>query len=211
MIIIQTWKRGSGSLFFMVVLIFTSLGTTHSQSIRLAWRPNSEHDVVRYNVYRSRAPQQWYHIATVQDTLFIDANITTGETYYYCVTAVDSAHNESSFSQPVSIHVGSYIDVGTWDSRTPNELSLEQNYPNPFNGETVIPYRIDRPGQVTITIYDILGRTVRELVNHYHPPGDYIVRWAGRDAQHQPVSSGVYVVRMTFHALVSTLTIHMLK
>lgn len=55
---------------------------------------------------------------------------------------------------------------------------LGQNYPNPFNGQTVIPYRVDRPAQVRLEVYDILGRRVARIADGMHTPGEYHVQLA---------------------------------
>ena len=71
--------------------------------------------------------------------------------------------------------------------------TLRQNYPNPFNPETVIPYAIASPSEVTLAIYNVRGDLVRMLLDHdRHAAGDYTARWDGRDQQGHLVSGGVY-------------------
>lgn len=70
-------------------------------------------------------------------------------------------------------------------------LELSQNYPNPFNPMTVIGYSVSDFGPVTLTVYDMLGREVAELVNESHSPGSYEV---SLDASH--LSSGNYIYRL---------------
>jgi len=50
---------------------------------------------------------------------------------------------------------------------------LGQNYPNPFRGRTMVPYRIEEAGQVTLDIYDLMGRKVMQLVDAHHAAGEY--------------------------------------
>ena len=78
----------------------------------------------------------------------------------------------------------------------PTEYALEQNYPNPFNPETRIRYDIAHGGNVSIIIYDILGRQLVELVNQYQSPGRYDLLWNGNDALGSPVGSGVYLYQL---------------
>ena len=73
----------------------------------------------------------------------------------------------------------------------PSSISLEQNYPNPFNPVTTIKYTLDKPGKVSIKIYDITGRLVSELVNESKASGNYEVSWDAAS-----VSSGVYFYRL---------------
>ncbi|MCD6233911.1 MAG: T9SS type A sorting domain-containing protein [Candidatus Marinimicrobia bacterium] len=77
-------------------------------------------------------------------------------------------------------------------STLPEFFELRQNYPNPFNGETVIPYVIHEAGRVTMALYDIRGRFVRQLVDGYHAPGMYSVRFSAEN-----LSNGTYIYRLT--------------
>jgi glycerophosphoryl diester phosphodiesterase len=79
----------------------------------------------------------------------------------------------------------------------PEICSLSQNYPNPFNPVTTLSYDITRKGLVSLTVYDLLGRRVAELVNRVQEPGRYQVSWNATDLNGLPVSSGVYLCRLT--------------
>jgi hypothetical protein len=73
----------------------------------------------------------------------------------------------------------------------PTTYSLKQNYPNPFNPVTKISYDIPKQGLVTMKVYDILGRQVRELVNEVKGAGSYSVDFNATD-----LSSGVYFYKL---------------
>ena len=80
---------------------------------------------------------------------------------------------------------------------TPKETALLANYPNPFNPETWIPYQLAAPADVTLTIYALDGKIVRRLTLGYKPVGIYQNKsraafWDGRNAQGEPVASGMY-------------------
>jgi 5'-nucleotidase / UDP-sugar diphosphatase len=70
-------------------------------------------------------------------------------------------------------------------------ITLNQNYPNPFNPTTTIGYSISTPSRVVISIYNILGQRVAELVNEEKIAGDYKVQW---NASNFP--SGIYVYKL---------------
>ncbi|MBD3224361.1 MAG: T9SS type A sorting domain-containing protein, partial [Caldithrix sp.] len=74
----------------------------------------------------------------------------------------------------------------------PQDYRLKQNYPNPFNASTRIEFEIPDYGQVTITIFDVLGRKVRRLEQGYYDRGWHSVTWDGRSDSGIAVSSGVY-------------------
>ncbi|MEM1096217.1 MAG: YCF48-related protein [Bacteroidota bacterium] len=73
----------------------------------------------------------------------------------------------------------------------PNAVTLAQNYPNPFRTRTTIPFQIARPGPVTLTVYDVIGRRVAVLVNDVLPTGAHTARF---DAS--GLSSGLYLYRI---------------
>ena len=82
-------------------------------------------------------------------------------------------------------------------SLMPTETVLLANYPNPFNPETWIPYQLAKPAEVTVTIYAANGAVVRMLDLGHRRAGSYESRsraayWDGRNAQGEPVASGVY-------------------
>ena len=74
--------------------------------------------------------------------------------------------------------------------------SLLQNYPNPFNPATTIRFEVPKPSHVTIKIYDVFGREVRTLVDHKFTAGMFTEIWDGKNNEHSPVASGMYLTRM---------------
>lgn len=83
-----------------------------------------------------------------------------------------------------------------WNIVTPNDYKLAQNYPNPFNPTTQIQFKLPLKKEVTLTVYDLMGRKVKTLINKTMVPGQYDVEWNGtNDVGHQ-VASGVYIYRL---------------
>ena len=78
----------------------------------------------------------------------------------------------------------------------PAAFRLDQNFPNPFNPETVITYGLRTPAHMRLTIYDVAGGVVRVLDSGFKPSGTFSISWSGRDAEGQPVGSGVYFYRL---------------
>jgi hypothetical protein len=83
-------------------------------------------------------------------------------------------------------------------------FSLFQNYPNPFREGTTITYEVAQAGPVTITVYDVLGRRVRTLLDRVQAVGRHQVAWDGRDVSGQPLASGTYVYRLQVGKAVQT-------
>ena len=75
----------------------------------------------------------------------------------------------------------------------PEEFSLHVNYPNPFNPETTISYEMYSEGFVDLTVYDMLGRRVKNLVSDMQQAGYYSVVWDGRDVNGISMPSGTYL------------------
>ncbi len=86
---------------------------------------------------------------------------------------------------------GSLVGTGNISSNIPERFELDQNYPNPFNPVTRIRYSITERADVNISVYDILGNKVSEIVNSAHNSGTYE---AGFDAS--GFASGVYFYRI---------------
>ena len=70
---------------------------------------------------------------------------------------------------------------------------LPQNYPNPFNPTTTIRYGLPETGQVRMTIFNLYGQKVVDLVNTTQNPGYYETIWNGKNRDGVSVSSGVYI------------------
>ena len=84
----------------------------------------------------------------------------------------------------------------------PKKTVLLSNYPNPFNPETWIPYQLSAAAEVTVTIHSSDGKLVRTLELGQMPAGIYQSRsraayWDGRNAQGEPVASGIYFYTLT--------------
>jgi hypothetical protein len=80
--------------------------------------------------------------------------------------------------------------------KIPERFFLSQNYPNPFNPTTTIAYGLAKEARAELHILDVLGRRVCTLVDKLQAPGYYRVVWQGRNAEDQPVPSGLYFVRL---------------
>ncbi len=73
---------------------------------------------------------------------------------------------------------------------------LENNYPNPFNMSTTIGYSLSRSEDVKISVFDIMGRQIRQLTNTFKNPGHHIVTWDGRDEKGIVMPSGIYLYQI---------------
>ena len=85
------------------------------------------------------------------------------------------------------------IDSNLNDPKIPSLFSLYQNYPNPFNPVTTLGYDLPEDGLVNITVYDILGNVINQLVNEVQNSGYKSILWNATNNRGQPVSAGVYL------------------
>ena len=134
--------------------------------------------------------------------------VTSGSTTYYfrgwngsgngSYTSPDSLGNDSAvtWSMPNPIVEGvrwsttsGILQIG---SEIPDVFALYQNYPNPFNPNTKIKYDIVESGNVSIILYDVLGKEIENIVNQRHKPGSYVVDFNAED-----LPSGIYYYRIT--------------
>jgi hypothetical protein len=92
------------------------------------------------------------------------------------------------------------------DNTLPVEFHLGQNYPNPFNPVTTITYSIPKTSNVSLIVYDILGREIKTLVNEEKLPGNYSVEFNGAN-----FASGVYFYIMKADNFIDTKKLILLK
>ena len=79
---------------------------------------------------------------------------------------------------------------------TNKSFNFLNNYPNPFNPITTIGYELPEESFVDITVYDMLGNVVYNLVNTNQSSGYKSVQWNATNNQGEPVSAGVYLYKI---------------
>jgi len=93
----------------------------------------------------------------------------------------------------------------------PIAYTHHQNYPNPFNPITSIRYDLPEAALVTLTIYDLIGREVTQLVNTTQDAGYRSVQWNANDSFGKPVSAGVYLYQIRAGEFIQTRKMVLLK
>jgi len=83
-------------------------------------------------------------------------------------------------------------------AQIPDDYVVEQNYPNPFNPSTKIRFAVPQRARLTLTIYDLTGQIVRELIpERAYDKGWVEMTWDATNDNGMPVGSGVYFYRLS--------------
>jgi C1A family cysteine protease len=204
------WGTGGGENgYFYVRYGACSIGThcyqiEYEPSVRLL-SPNGGELLCAGRDYRIT----WRTVFEAPDSFSISLSLDGGQSFDHSVKR--GLVDVSSFlwkppdvqSSSLRIKIESYLfggllgrDVSDDDFTIKIVDFLDPSYPNPFNGTTTIPYAVERPGTVTIAIYDITGRLVTVLKRDTHEPGVYTVEWDGTGGEGGGAAPGVYFCRI---------------
>ncbi|KAA3606497.1 MAG: T9SS C-terminal target domain-containing protein [Calditrichaeota bacterium] len=179
------------------------------QSAVLSWGTESEVDNIGFEIYRRDSDNSEFSlIASYRthevlkgagnsslpiDYSFVDDNVVVGKTYTYKLVDVDADLFETAH-EVVSLTID-YSKATVID-----RFVLRQNYPNPFNPETTISFEVPNVtssmSRVEISIFNIKGQVVRNLVNQAYSGGLHSVVWDGKDNSGKSLASGVYFFKL---------------
>ncbi|MCH9030344.1 MAG: T9SS type A sorting domain-containing protein [Bacteroidetes bacterium] len=153
----------------------------------LSWSTATETNNMGFEVQRSSNGSDYSRIAFVeghgtvseaQNYSFTDQNLEVG-TYTYRLKQIDF-DGTSEFSNAVEVEI-----------LAPDVYALEQNYPNPFNPSTKIKFSLAADSKVTLTVFDILGQEVANLISGNLPAGSHEIIFNASN-----INSGVYFYRI---------------
>jgi len=157
--------------------VFTPANLTVTVNDTVRWiNINGTHNVVADdNSFTSGPPSSsnW-----VYDKIFT----AEGNNPYYCV--LHGGPGGSGMSGVITV----MNPVSVFDQNiVVNKFNLEQNYPNPFNPNTIIRYQTAEQSNVTITVFNSIGKKIATLLNEVKPKGTYNIEFDGSN-----LSSGIY-------------------
>ena len=159
--------------------------------VLLTWGPVTDDDFNYYILERSTDPE--FADDFVSNVLFVhyfeDHELEYDTEYFYRVYYV-SAGSNSEYSDVLFVTL-EWLDVD--GDQLPTVYTLHQNYPNPFNPTTQIKYDLPEDAMVSITIYDIMGRSIRSLVNSQQTAGYHSIQWNATNNLGEPLSAGMYI------------------
>ncbi|KAA3610719.1 MAG: T9SS C-terminal target domain-containing protein [Calditrichaeota bacterium] len=151
---------------------------------------NGSEAILYYNQIRSGTN---YRKAGVAYTGTFGQSQEIGQIVYisFPLETVSSLDQRSSFMTTLLQYFDIISDIENRQEIIPGKLSLSQNFPNPFNPQTTFKVFVPKTQKIKITIFDLLGRRVKNITNKQFTTGEYEFTW---DAGSQ--ASGFYIVEL---------------
>jgi hypothetical protein len=182
----------------------TTVNEIGDESIELFWSPIEEAmsysvliNTVDYGEAQGPGLGSFVPIATgLTDTTYVFSERDSLVEYLFSVVAVDSTGQQGYRALPVLVEprVATGLREDTRISPVPVAGRFLFNTPNPFNPETRIVFELTKEDDVTLTVYDVSGRKVRNFASKRFSLGRHHVAWDGTDDRGTQVSSGPYFV-----------------
>jgi len=110
----------------------------------------------------------------------------------FTIRSTDSSPQPKIDDQEYDMLIERQIGIDDNADVMPSRFELIGNYPNPFNNSTVISFRLARPAEISLNVYNVLGQRVADLHSGYLNTGFHSFQWTGDSAP-----SGVYFYKLT--------------
>ncbi len=209
----SVWGISSTTDHSLPVELTEFSATAGNGAVNLVWTTASETNNAGFEIYRAVNENTGYSkIASYQDYpelagqgssskaahyRFTDRQVSMGQIYFYKLADV-SYSGERRFSAPIQVQT-SGKSITSFSGPVPETYELDLPYPNPFNPSVSVKFGVPRldaiaSGKVSLTVYDNLGRKIKQLFAGNLLPGYYEAEWNGTGETGNPVSSGVYFI-----------------
>ena len=174
----------------------------------LTWNPTTDDAFQYYFLERSTDVEFTENIEGnyLTSTYYEDNSLEFDTEYFYRVSYY--ANGQSEYSEVLSVTL-EWMDVD--GNQIPEVYALHQNYPNPFNPVTNLSYDLPEDAMVNITIFDMMGRIVSNLVNENQSAGYKSLQWNATNNGGHPVSAGVYIYTIRAGSFAQTKKMILLK
>ena len=179
------------------------------------WVPSVDPDPMDYATYTIQIASDSSFVDVVFDAntevdvaLDLTEALATDTEYWWRVVATDT-DSLTTESETFKFTVG-YVAIAE-ALALPTEFVLDQNFPNPFNPSTTLRYGIPEDSDVSLIIYDIRGNTVRSIESGAQVAGWYEHIWNGLDDEGQPISTGLYIARLSTPSFIKSIKMVYLK
>ena len=172
-----------------------------NNAIQLVWETASELNNAGFAVELQAAGRDF------EQVLFVEGHGTTTSIRSYDATLPDVAPGAYALRLKQVDFDGTFAYSETVEVVLETEqYHLGQSYPNPFNPQTRIRYSLPVGQHVTLEVFDVLGRSVRTLVNEEQVAGVYSVVFDAQD-----LANGTYVYRLTAGSFTETKSMILMK
>jgi hypothetical protein len=165
-----------------------------NKNIIFSWNSVPFTDQYRLQVARDNNFFKIFYDSTVTDTFAVINSIEANNEFFWRVQRRIN-NNYGPFSEIRSFSTFNLVSADD-EINNPFEYSLLQNYPDPFNPSTTIEFSIPEKTRVILTIFDILGNKLSELINEEKNPGKYSVQFNAGNIEENNLSSGVYIYNL---------------
>ena len=181
------YEGGTGTPFPIELVSFSS--KIYDNNVILMWSTATEVNNYGFEVLRSHNRNEWGVLGFLeghgnsnspQSYNFTDDKIRAAGSYLYKLKQIDN-DGKFTFSKTIEVNIG-----------LPTKLELKQNYPNPFNPSTTIGFSLPVSGNVSLKIFNPLGKEVKTLINRYTEAGKYSFKFNAED-----LPSGMYIYQLT--------------
>ena len=161
-------------------------------SVVLTWDPDDSTFIMYYSIEKSLDTSFTSNVETYfsLNTNFIDSDVEENTEYFYRVNYY--AGQWSNYTDIIAVVFTAALDVAN-AGNVPSTYNIHQNYPNPFNPMTTINFELPRKEFVNISIYNLMGRHIKSLVNMNQDAGYRSIHWDATNDLGQPVSAGMYI------------------
>jgi hypothetical protein len=174
------------------VELISFTGRLNGSNVTLNWGTATEINNYGFEIEKMAGKRQtdagsWEKIGFVNGTgtttfahyySFADKNVSAGN-YTYRLKQIDQ-NGKFTYSKTIEVNTG-----------VPAEFVLLQNYPNPFNPSTIIRFEVPKSSRIKLTIYNMIGETVKVLSDAIYEAGVYEKSFDARD-----LASGVYIYQL---------------
>ena len=177
-------------------------------TVELAWSELELDRLLSYKIYRNTAmvPES---LTTVPapDTSYIDFDVEEGVTYYYWVSGLDSAYQESGLSDVCSLSVEGMTGIPL----EPGDSPLVLVKPNPFTGAVSFVVNANPASEVRIDIFDVRGRWQAGVPVTLRDAGGWGGSWQARSSSGEKLPPGIYMLSFSVDKETSTWNVILLK
>ncbi len=150
-------------------------------------------------------------IENVKANHYMLKELESGKTYFWRVRSKGNEAEYSYYSGIGKFRISDNVTNIEEESMIPEEYSLEQNYPNPFNPNTTITVALPEAGNISLTIYNILGKEIVTIYSGNLKEGIHKFTWNGQNSNNRKVSTGAYIYQLKAGGKVFTKKLVLLK